>query len=259
VGAEQRDDEVLGGLNLLDSEKLARTFVELADSLVDDFDALDLLNVLVERCVDLLDVAAAGILFADGHDQLRLTVSSSEGARVLDLYQVQNDEGPCLECYRTGQPVSAPTLEEDIGRWPQFAPAALGEGFGSVLALPLRLRGRVIGALNLFGNEHGTLADPSVFPVAQAMADVATIAILQERLGKQREVLNEQLQNALDSRVVIEQAKGVLATRLVIEMDEAFQLLRKRSRDERRRLVDVAEEVAHARSADILAAYQELG
>jgi GAF domain-containing protein len=240
----------------VDTEKLAETFVELADSLVDDFDALDLLNVLVERCVDLLGVAAAGLMFADGQDQLRLAVSSSESARLMDLYQLQNDEGPCLECYRSGQPVTGVPLQEAHDRWPNFAAAATREGFVGVLALPLRLRGRVIGALNLFDARDGTLADPAIRPVAQAMADVATIAILQERIGRQHEILNQQLQSALTSRVAIEQAKGVLATRLEIEMDEAFELMRKRSRDERRRLVEVAEEVVNARSDDLLAAYR---
>ena len=240
----------------MDSKKLAQTFVELADSLVDEFDALDVLNVLVERCVDFLGVSAAGLLFADGQEQLRVAVSSSESARLLDLYQLQNDEGPCLECYQSGRAVTAASMEEARDRWPRFAAAASEEGFVGVLALPLRLRGRVLGALNLFDAKDGALADPAVTPVAQAMADVATIAILQERLVKQSEVLNEQLQSALNSRVVIEQAKGVLATRLDIDMGQAFDLLRKRSRDERRRLVEVAEEVVHARSDDILMAYR---
>ena len=243
----------------MNTEKLAETFVELADSLVDDFDAFDLLNVLVERCVDLLGVAAAGLMFADGQEQLRLAVSSSESARLMDLYQLQNDEGPCLECYRSGQPVVAVPLQEEQDRWPSFAPAAAREGFVGVLALPLRLRGRVIGALNLFDAQDGTLSDPEIRPVAQAMADVATIAILQERIGQERDVLNQQLQTALTSRVVIEQAKGVLATHLEIEMEEAFELMRKRSRDERRRLVEVAEEVVNARSASIIAAYRGKG
>jgi GAF domain-containing protein len=241
---------------VLNPEKLAGTFVELADSLVDDFDALDLLNVLVERCVDVLGVAAAGLMFADGQEQLRLAVASSESARLMDLYQLQNDEGPCLDCYRSGLPVSGVPLKDEQDRWPSFAAAARREGFDGVLALPLRLRGRVIGALNLFDAKDGTLADPSIHPVAQAMADVATIAILQERLVKQREIVNLQLQGALTSRVVIEQAKGVLATRLDVEMEEAFELMRKRSRDERRRLVEVAEEVVNAHSADVLAAYR---
>jgi transcriptional regulator with GAF, ATPase, and Fis domain len=240
----------------VDSGKLAQTFVELADNLIDDFDVLELLTVLVERTVDLLGVAASGLLIADGQDQMQLTASSSESARLLELYQIQNDEGPCLECYRSGQPVSAGSIQEASSRWPRFAEAASRQGFVGVLALPLRLRGHVIGALNLF-DADGVLADPLTHPVAQAMADVATIAILQERLGKQQEVLNEQLQRALTSRVVIEQAKGVLASRLDIGMEEAFERLRRRSRNDRRRLVEVAEEVVNARSDEALVSYSE--
>lgn len=232
----------------MDSEKLARTFVDLADSLVEDFDALDLLNLLVERCVDLLGVSAAGLMLADARDELRLAVSTAESARLMDLYQLQNDEGPCLECFRTGQQVLADDLASAGSRWPRFAQAALAEGFDVAAAIPLRLRGRVIGALNLFDTAQGGLRDASVFPIAQAMADVATIAIIQERLGKQRDVLNEQLQTALNNRVLIEQAKGVLAARMDIGTNEAFERMRKWSRDDRRRLVDVARDVVHGRS-----------
>lgn len=244
------------GTDLVDSEKLAKTFVELADNLIDDFDALDLLTVLVERSVDLLDVVASGLLFADGQDQMRLVASSAESARLLELYHIQNDEGPCLDCYRTGTPVSIGSMEEARSRWPRFAEAASRAGFVGVLAVPLRLRGRVIGALILF-DANGGLYDPTTHPVAQAMADVATIAILQERLGKQQEVLNAQLQSALTSRVVIEQAKGVLAARLDVDMGEAFERLRQRSRNDRRRLVEVAEEVVNARSDESLMSYSE--
>jgi transcriptional regulator with GAF, ATPase, and Fis domain len=251
-----RSNDAAGGADLVDSGKLAQTFVELADSLIDDFDALELLTVLVERTVDLLGVTASGLLLADGQGQMRLAASSSESARLLELYQIQNDEGPCLECYRSGQPVSSGSIQEAKARWPRFAEAASRSEFIGVLALPLRLRGHVIGALNLF-DANGVLSDPTTYPVAQAMADVATIAILQERLGKQQEVLNEQLQSALTSRVVIEQAKGVLATRMDIEMDEAFERLRKRSRDDRRRLVEVAEEVVNTRSDEVLVSFSE--
>ena len=236
------------------AEELAETFVELADSLVDEFDALDLLTVLVDRCVELLGVAAAGILVADGQDQLRLAVSSSESVRLLELYQLQSDEGPCLECYRSGQPVSTPALDEEWKRWPRFMEAATREGFTSVLALPLRLRGRVLGALNLFAETVGELSDETVTRVAQAMADVATIAILQQRVTRQHDIVNEQLQTALNSRVVIEQAKGVLATKLDLDVGEAFEVLRRRSRDERRRLLEVAEEVVAGASDSTVAA-----
>lgn len=242
----------------VDVEKLAETFVDLADSLVDDFDVVDLLNLLVERCSDLLEVSAAGLLFADGQDQLQVAASSSESARLLDLYQLQNEDGPCFECYHSGQPVSA-SLSEATSRWPSFTAAATREGFHSVLALPMRLRDRVLGALNLFDTKEGALAHSTTVRVGQAMADVATIAILQGRLGQQRELVNAQLHTALSSRVVIEQAKGVLSACLEIEMEEAFELIRQRARDERRRLVEVAEEVVHARSAELLAAYRGRG
>jgi GAF domain-containing protein len=241
----------------VDAQKLAQTFVELADSLVDEFDAFDLLQVLVGRCVDLLGVSAAGLLLADQHGQLRVTVSSHESARLLDLYQLQNDEGPCLECYRTRRPIGVQVLDAEKSRWPRFATAAVNEGFGAVLALPLRLRGSVIGALNLFGDAHGTLADPDIVPVAQAMADVSTIAILQERLTRERDLVNEQLQQALDSRVVIEQAKGVLATRLDIDMGQAFQLIRGRARGQRRRLREVADEIVSTRPDSDWSGYLE--
>lgn len=236
----------------MNSEKLAWTFVELADSLVDDFEPHDLLAVLVDRCVDLLGVAAAGLILDDGHGTPGLAAFSAHSARLLDLYQLESDEGPCLECFRTGQPVYVDAVEEERERWPGFSRAATSAGFVRVLALPLRLRGRVIGALALFDAGCGSLQDPEVWPIAQAMADVSTIAILQERLGKEHAVLNQQLQTALNTRVLIEQAKGVLATRLDVPVDEAFELLRKRSRDDRRRIVEVAEEVVNARSDDNL-------
>ena len=227
----------------MDTEKLAAAFVGLADTLVDDFDVIELLHVLTTRCVDLIGATAAGLLLAENGDDLRVVVATSERTQLLELFQIQNDEGPCLECYRTGEPVASAGLAEAESRWPSFAPAALAEGFVSVVALPMRLRGQVIGALNLFGAVDSPAVSDRLVPVAQAMADVATIAILQDRLARGRGLLNAQLQVALDSRVAIEQAKGALATRLDIGTDEAFELLRKHARATRRRLSDVAEEV----------------
>jgi GAF domain-containing protein len=227
----------------MDTAKLAQTFVTLADTLVDDFDVLDLLHTLATRCAALLDVAAVGLLLADSEGQLRVTVASSEDARLLDLFQIQNEEGPCLECYRSGELVRAFELAGDETRWPRFSPVAVGQGYSSVVALPLRLRGQVIGAMNLFGDSGGTKLTEEDIPVAQALADVATIAILQDRLAQDRNVLTEQLQIALNSRVAIEQAKGALANKLEIGTDEAFALLRSRARSTRRRLVEVAHEV----------------
>jgi GAF domain-containing protein len=227
---------------MLDLRQLTKTFVDLADTLVDEFDVIELLHVLTGRCVDLLGVDAAGVMLADSRGQLRVAAASSEQARLLELIELQNDEGPCLDSFRTGRQVSYVDDGDAPAPWPLFAPRAKAEGFSSVLALPLRLRREIIGALNLFGKRPQQLPAEDV-RVAQAFADIATIAILQERLVKEREVLASQLQTALDSRVVIEQAKGVLAERLGFDMDTAFSTLRDAARRTNRRLSEVAREV----------------
>lgn len=217
---------------------LVQTFVELADTLVADFDAVDLLTTLAERCVEALDVAAAGVMLAtDGN--LRVTASSSEAMRVVELFELQNDEGPCLDSFNTARPVSAPDLIKKMRRWPRFAPHAVKEGFRAVHALPMRLRSNTIGALNLFTAEPGPLPAMDL-RVAQALADVATIGILQERALRRSEVLTEQLQTALNSRVMIEQAKGLLAERAGISSSEAFTALRDHARHTGQLLSDIA-------------------
>lgn len=231
---------------------LARTLVELADTLVDDFDVVDLLVLLADRCVEVLDVAAAGIMLASPEGNLRSVASSSETMRVLELFELQAQEGPCLDCFRTGQPQLNQALAAAGGRWPRFAPEALAAGFRSVQAVPLRLRGNVIGALNLFHTDHRELTDPDV-DVAQAFADIATIAILQHRAARESQLVNEQLNHALNSRIVIEQAKGMLAERLDLTMEQGFSALRGYARDHNLRLADVANEVVTGalRSADL--------
>jgi GAF domain-containing protein len=227
-------------------QRLAHTFVDLADSLVDRFDVVDLLTLLTERCVELLDASAAGLLLGDATGALRLMAATSEAMEVVELFQVQNDEGPCRDCYRSGAVVAVPDLAEAAARWPRFVPVALDSGFRSVHALPLRLRREVLGALGLFGASPGELpADEKA--VAQALADVATIALLQHRAIDDAQLLAEQLHVALNSRVAIEQAKGVIAERLGIRMDEAFGLLRGYARARQRLLADVAGDVAEGR------------
>ena len=227
-------------------QRLARTFVDLADSLVDRFDVVDLLTLLTERCVELLPVSAAGLLLGDRTGALRLMAATSEALELVELFQIQNDEGPCLDCYRTGATVVAPNLREAAARWPRFAPVALDAGFHSVHALPLRLRTDVLGALGLFGAPAGE-PDTEADEVAQALADVATIALIQHRAIDDTQLLAEQLQEALNSRVTIEQAKGVIAERAGIGMEEAFRLLRRYARSRQRLLADVAQEVAEGR------------
>ena len=166
----------------MDGQLLSRTFVELADNLVADFDLIDFLRLLTDRCVGLLGASAAGVLLADRDGELRVMAASDEQVRLLELFQLQNDEGPCLECFRTGTPVTVPDLTREADRWPRFVMAAHRSGFGAVQALPMRLRDEVVGALNLFRAAPGPF-DPAGTLVAQALADVATISLLQQRLA----------------------------------------------------------------------------
>ena len=221
---------------------VARTLIELADTLVDDFDVVELLTRLVDRCVEVLDVSAAGLMLLAPEGDLRLAASSSEAMRVVELFELQSQEGPCLDCYRTGEPVVNQDLAIVNGRWPNFAPVALEAGFRSVHALPLRLRGQVIGAVNLFRTDEGAMHAVDIL-AGQALADMATITILQHRAAVESQVLNEQLSFALNSRVLIEQAKGVLTERAGIDMEQAFTRLRNHARNHNLRLVDVAQQV----------------
>ncbi|MDZ7679931.1 MAG: GAF and ANTAR domain-containing protein [Acidimicrobiales bacterium] len=221
---------------------LASTLVELADSLVADFDVVELLTLLTGRCVEVLDIGAAGIMLAAPDGGLRSMASSSDAMRVLELFEIQAQEGPCLDCFHSGVPVENPDLAESTGGWPRFSAETLAAGFRSVQALPMRLRGSVIGALNLFNVEPGpmTIADVSA---AQAFADVATIAILQHRSALEAQVLNDQLNHALNSRIAIEQAKGMIAEREDLDLQQAFARLRNHARNHNLRLVDVATDV----------------
>jgi GAF domain-containing protein len=221
---------------------LARTLVELADTLVADFDVVELFTRLADRCVDVLDVEAAGLMLVAPDGDLRVMASSSEAMRVLELFELQAQEGPCLDCYRTGRPVVNHDLARDDGRWPRFSAEALAAGFRSVHALPMRLRGAVIGALNLFHGEPGEMRESDI-DAAQALADVATIAILQHRAAHEAQVVNDQLNHALNSRIVIEQAKGMVAERLSVDMQQAFSTLRGYARNHNARLADVAQTV----------------
>jgi GAF domain-containing protein len=227
----------------MDKQSLfTRTLVELADTLVADFDVVELLTRLTDRCVDVLNVGAAGLMLAGPDGELRVMASSSEAMRVLELFELQSEEGPCLDCYRSGKPVMNQDLARANSRWPRFAAEALAAGFHSVHALPMHLRGTVLGALNLFHADAGEMEGDDV-EAAQALADVATIAILQHRATLEAQVVNQQLQNALNSRVVIEQAKGMVAERQNLNMQQAFSALRNYARNHNLRLADVAQTV----------------
>ncbi len=234
-----RNDGIAEAGEGMDGQLLSETFVELADTMVADFDVIDFMHMLTDRSIWLLDASAAGLLLADPRGELRVVAASSERARLLELFQIQNDQGPCLDCFRSGRPVAAADLSAETQRWPRFAAAARHAGFAGVQALPMRLRDQIIGALNLFRTAAGAF-DPMETRVGQALADVATISLLHERALRRSETLNEQLQTALNSRVTIEQAKGKLAERLDLDMDRAFDVLRSYARDRNRRLSEVA-------------------
>jgi hypothetical protein len=221
--------------------------VTLVDSLLDDFDVVELLTELTERCAELLDIAATGFLLADPLGQLRMLAATSSQTRELELFQVHVDEGPCVECYASGRPISVADLRAETRRWPQFVPAALEAGVVSVHAVPMRAAGIVLGSLGLFGSRPGELTE-SDFLVAQTLAHVACVAILQEHPPTPSTVL-PQLRSALTHRIVVEQAKGFLRERLDISVDEAFTMLRTYARTHGAHLTDVARQLMADRSS----------
>jgi hypothetical protein len=217
---------------------IAQAFISLSDNLVDGFDALDLLSGLTVDCARLLGITAVGLL-ADGRGTLHLAAASSNATRDVELPQLHVQEGPCLECYRTGVPVSVADLSRETQRWPRFVPAALQAGFVAVHAMPMRLQDNVLGALGLFGTANGALQDDDV-ALAQALAHVASVSLVTGTTAADRAVLIEQLQTALTSRVVLEQAKGLIAQSGDLGMDQAFSLLRAYARNHNVGLTDVA-------------------
>lgn len=218
---------------------LGETMVTLADSLVTDFDVIELLTMLADRCVTILGVSAAGLMLAGPDGNLRVIASSSEQMRLLELFELQTEQGPCLESFRTGEAVEHLDLASATARWPKFAPEAISNGFHSVHALPMRLRGTVIGALNLFQTGAEGIDDEGL-RAARAFADIATIAILQYRATIGSHELIDQLNTALNTRIVIEQAKGIVAERQQVDMEDAFAALRDFARTNNARLSDVA-------------------
>jgi GAF domain-containing protein len=221
-------------------KRLAAAFVTLADTLVAGYDVVELLQTLVDTCAELLDATAAGILLADSNNDLEVIVSTSEESRLVDVMQTRSGRGPSLQCFLTGQPVSVADIADLDGNWAEFRQEALAQGFRSAHVVPLRLRGRIIGTLTLLRSEPGSLSIDDR-TVAQGLADVATIGILQERAVRESDLAQVQLQHALNSRVVIEQAKGVIAHVRSVDMTEAFNILRTYSRAHNRSMRDVAD------------------
>ena len=222
--------------------EVSQAFVSMATSLASGYDVVDLLEELTADCVRLLDVASAGLLLADRNGVLHVMAATSERLRQLEVLQLQRAEGPCLDCFRNRTPVSVADLGAERQRWPQFVPAALAAGVASVHAVPMRLRNTGLGALGLFGAETGTL-NADDLALGQALADVASVALVQEKAAADRTVVNEQLQTALSSRIILEQAKGVLAQSGDLDMAEAFTVLRSYARARNMRLSDIAHAV----------------
>lgn len=215
------------------------TLVELADNLVDDYDVIDILTLLSNRCVETIDVASAGVMLCVPGGELQFVASSSESMRILELFQIQANEGPCVDCYNGGVAIVNHELVDPDERWPRFSPRALELGYHSVHCLPLRLRGRTVGALNFFRDDEGLLSDDDIV-VGQGLADVATIAILQHQTALSARLLNNQLSYALNSRIIIEQAKGMIAQFAGGDMEESFARLRNHARNHNLKLTDVA-------------------
>lgn len=226
--------------------RLLETFVTLADSLVDDFDVVDLLQRLVDDCISLFDASAAGILLLSPSGVLEVIAATSERSELVELMQLRVGAGPCVEAATTGEVVSVEDIDQISDRWPAFAADARASGFSSIHAIPLRLRDSTLGSLNLLRDEPGTLNAADAI-AAQALADIATITILQQRLVEESEIAQAQLQRALDSRVVIEQAKGYLARRQNIDMDEAFARIRRHARSTHARISAIATDVIAGR------------
>ncbi|MHA7155885.1 ANTAR domain-containing protein [Arthrobacter sp. TMN-50] len=222
------------------SSRVSAAFVKIADTLVGDYDVLDLLYTLVEQTVELLDATAAGLMLAGPDGVLQVLASTSEESQLVEVLQQESGAGPCIECYTTGVPVTIRDIAGTKDRWPEFRDAATSQGFRSVHAFPLRLHGRTIGAMNLFRTDVGELTEEDV-AIGQALADVSTIGILQKRLVRESEVVNEQLQEALNSRIPIEQAKGMIAHLQNVDTNEAFHRIRHYARANQRNLHEVAE------------------
>ena len=227
-------------MTTISAQRVAEVFVEVSDTLVDDFELMDFLHMLTLRTAELAGASVVGVVLADPHGHLHFMAASQEDAKLLELFQLQNDEGPCLDAFRTATPVVNTDLRDADTRWPQFASHAITAGFRCVHAFPLRLRSQALGALNVFGADDGKRLHDADISVIQALADVATIALIQERAVTRSGVLTEQLQGALNSRVIIEQAKGAIAQAHGIGVDDAFTMIRAYARSTNRRIGDVA-------------------
>ena len=221
---------------------VTQAFVSLASALVGEYDIADLYTRLTSVSTQLLDVSSAGLLLVNPAGELRLAGASSEHTRNLELFLLQCEQGPCLDCFRDGVAVSVADLGQEEARWPRFVPTAVEAGFRSVHALPMHLRGVRLGTLGLFGTSPGALSVADL-ELGQALADVASVALVANQAALDHVKLTDQLQTALNSRVLVEQAKGQLAQLGTVSMERAFDALRRYARDHNERLSEVARKV----------------
>lgn len=241
--AESAQIDTIGAMTSRERH-VTSTLVQLADTLVAGYDVAEMFYFLVESCRDLLSVDHAGLMLVDPDGNLHVVAATSEVTHLIELLQIQNQEGPCLDAFRSGQVVeSGPLTDSEVtARWPKLAEAAHDAGFGAITAMPMRLRDQVLGALNLFRVETTPLSIDDV-AVAQAFANIATISILQARATHDARTVIDQLQRALDTRVIIEQAKGFVAQHANVTMDESFARIRRYARNNNLRLSDVARDI----------------
>ncbi|PPF27417.1 transcriptional regulator [Rathayibacter tritici] len=219
-----------------------KTFVALSDTLVDDYDVVDFTQTLVESSATLFDAVSAGLVLADPAGSLEVLASTDEDARLIELLQLDRGSGPCIQCFETGQPVIVEDVRAVGAEWAEFRERAIEIDVLAAHCVPMRSGGTTIGSLSLFQSRPGRL-DRDDIAVVQAFADVATIGILHQRALQQSTVTQEQLQRALDSRVLIEQAKGILAYAHRTTVEQAFEVLRVRSRATSTPITTLAQEI----------------
>jgi GAF domain-containing protein len=226
--------------------RVSAAFVKIAGTLVAEFDVFDLLQNLVNESVEIVGAAAAGLVLADPAGELQVMASTSDGSQLMETLQLEAGAGPCVDCFRTGAVVAIHDIADQASQWPLFQSSALSQGFRSLHAVPMRLRRRTIGAMNLFGSDIGPLTSENA-AIAQAFADVATISIIQERAARENALINDQLRRALNSRILIEQAKGVIAQSSQVDMQTAFARLRSYARSHNQTIYETAEKVVNLR------------
>jgi GAF domain-containing protein len=226
---------------MFDQATFLRTVSAAAADLVRPYDTVTMLENLSERVSEVLALTGSGVsLESDG--RLAFITALDEQIARVEQVQERTQEGPCVDCFRGGNPVVVPDLEAEGARWAQYADAALQAGLRATAGVPMTLEGRSIGALNLYSSEPREWPDEDV-AAAQVLADLATAFLVNASKLRQQEELAAQLAGALESRVLIEQAKGVVSASAHVSVDEAFRRMRSWARNHNLPLPSVAQDV----------------